>query len=140
MPAQSKADRPVLDESRNPLRASNIRAGIVDKKPRGHQKITRKNQSLPTYVKYNFLFVVPRRRNHVHRSIAEIDLSDTVRPIRELVVTPHAVDIKSNHLSIRKKCELRITRAMVKVSMAMHDKQRKFCARLSRKQPHHRVC
>jgi len=67
-------------------------------------------------------------------------LSETVGPIRERVVAPDAVHIKSNHLSIGKMRELCITGAMIKVPMGMNDKQWKFCFSLSGKQTHHRLC
>jgi hypothetical protein len=82
---------------------------------------------------------VPRRRDHIDRSVAEIDLGETIGPISELVVAPNAVDIKSDHLSIGKMRELYITGAMIKVPMGMNDKQGKFCRSLSGNQAHHRV-
>src|SRR5208282_6668634 len=102
-------------------------------KPRGHEKVAGKQQSRTTVVKRDRSLVVPRRRDHIDGSITEVDFSQAVRPIRELVVTPNAIDIKSDHLSIRKMLELRITGAMIKVPMGMNDKQGKFCRSLSRK-------
>src|SRR5580658_2736134 len=115
MAAQDEADRVILDESCDPLRASNIRAGVVDKKPGGHQKVTSKQQSRTAVVKRDLSLVVPWRGNHIDRSITEIDLSETVGPIGEFVVAPNAVHVKYNHLSIGKMHKLWVTGAVIKV-------------------------
>ena len=79
-----------------------------------------------------------RRRNHVDSSIAEINLSQTVRPIREIVIAANAVDIETNHLNIRQVRELSIAGTMVAVSMGVDHKQRKFSAEASSgQQAHH---
>jgi hypothetical protein len=140
MSAQNETDWAILDETGDAVRARNIRGGVVDKKPGGHQKVTSKQQSRITVVKRDFRPVVPRRRDHIHCSFTEIDLSETVWPSSELVVAPNAVDIKSNHLSIGTICELWITGAMIEVPMGMNDKQSRLCGSISRKQAHHRVC
>jgi len=140
MAAQEEAHWTILDESGEPFRARHIRAGVVDKKPGGHQEVTSKQQSRTAVVKRNLSLVVPWRGNHIDRSITEIDLRETVGPIGEFVVAPNAVDIKTNHVGIGKMCELCITGAVIKVPMGMNDKQRKYCTSLSGKQAHHRVC
>src|SRR5579863_5027811 len=140
MAAENETDRAILDESGNPVCTRNISAGVVDKKPGRHQKVTSEQQSRTTVVKRDFSLVVPRRRDHINRKITEIDLSEAIGPISELVVAPNAVDIKSNDLGIGQMCELFITGAMIKVPMGMNDKQRKFCRPFSGKQMHHRVC
>src|ERR1700735_4585395 len=49
--AQNETDRAVLYESGDPVRTRNIRAGVVDKKPGRHQKVTGKQQSGTAVVK-----------------------------------------------------------------------------------------
>ena len=51
-------------------------------------------------LKGDFSLVVTGCWDHVDNSIAQIDPSESVRPICKLVIAADAVDIESNHLNI----------------------------------------
>src|SRR5580700_6426124 len=113
MSAQDEGDRAIPDKGGDPFRAGEIGAGVVDKKAGRHQKVARKEQSRIPVVKRDLSLVVAGRRDRVDGPLAEIDLRETVRPMREVVIAPNAVNIKSNYLDVGQVCELPIARTMV---------------------------
>jgi len=66
VPARNETDRTISHKGGDSLCAGKIGIGIVDEKPRWHQKVARKEESGILVVKRNLGLVVAGCRDHVH--------------------------------------------------------------------------
>lgn len=100
MSAEDVSDGTVPDEIGYPVGAGQIGLSVIDDEASGQEKIAGEEQPGLAIVVRDMGWVMSGGWNHVDGAIAEIDLSDAIRPIREAKVFPDMREVGGNNLDI----------------------------------------
>src|SRR6266700_2662092 len=126
VPAQDVGERTRFQKVDNPQGAFVVRGGIFDQQSARHQEISGKKNPGSAVVKCHVGRVVSGRRNYVHNSATQIQMSNPVGPVSESEERSNSLQIYGHDLDRWKRRELRIAGAMIQMAVGMRHQEWKL--------------
>src|SRR6478752_854481 len=93
VPAEDMGERTCLQKADNPQGTFTVRRGIFNQQSTREQKIPRKKNPCSVVAKCHVGRVVSGRRNYVHNSLTEVQMGNSVGPVRETVRWSNSLQI-----------------------------------------------
>ena len=100
MATQDIGDRPVGNELGYALRAGQTRTLVGDQQPAGKEEVAGEEQARLPVVVGELGRLVAGRWQHVHDTLAEIDLCRAFRPLAEAKMTLHVCERRTDDLGV----------------------------------------
>ena len=137
MSTEYVADRTVTQERDEPRGARAIRTEVVDHQATGQQEITREQQRGAIVVEDQVRGLMTRCSDDIDGAIAERDMSDAFRPFRQTQRGLQVRYFRRHDFDSGQRCELRVGRAMIAMTVSVEHEQRDLRVTLARQEVHH---